>query len=84
MTFTICGKNSTDVLGLFDIHPKDKLYETLKHLRYTEGYVDELLNELLAAKEEVFQLDSTQAKYMLFALLQALYWFPGSATYEVD
>ena len=84
MTFTICGENYADVLGIFDIHSKDKLYETLKHLRYTSGYVDDLLDELLSAKEEVFQLDSTQAKYMLFALLQAMYWFPGSATYEVD
>ena len=47
MTFTICGENYADVLGIFDIHSRDKLYETLKHLRYTEGYVDDLLESLL-------------------------------------
>lgn len=84
MTFTIYGRDYEDVLGLFDIHPKDTLYKTLKHLRYTEGYVDELLCEIITAKEEIYQFDPIQARHMLFALLQAFFWFPGSAKYEVD
>ncbi len=84
MTFTISKNYLGESLGSFEVKPKDEFYEVLKNLRYSTGYVDELLAHMILEKHKFYQMRSEEARHMLVVLLEATFIHPYTATYEVD